>query len=353
MPMANAPPCLKPRTLGNLLDADMPVRGWLLQPWLREQESAMVWAAAGVGKTMLTLSIALAIAGGGKLLGWEAATPRRVLLVDGEMPEDDLRDRLHLLKGTVEGLDLEAARRNLTILARHGQNPDAPFPDFGDPGQHGEIARLIREHDPALVILDNLSTLATLDDENSASATQPVTRLLTRLKQERVAVIAVHHSGKAGAGFRGSSMLATTFEVIMGLTRDREKAALDPTGHTAFRMVWDKFRGRRDISVTDRDVSLADTPEGSRRWTSATPDEQVLGALAALIRTCTYPSQATLAGALPRHLWPGDTPPSSGWVSQRMAAMKAAGIMSGKEVRECFEAARSGGEGTAAAFNEV
>src|SRR5690606_24035934 len=183
---------LRTVSLGALLDAPMTPRQWLLAPWLREQESALIWAAPGVGKTMLTLSLALAIAGGGSLLGWRSPAPRRVLFIDGEMPLDDLHGRLASLAGAIEDIDLDVARNNLTILARHHQAASTPFPDFGNEDQQDAIIDLIRRYDPAVVILDNLSTLATLDDENGAAETQRVVRLLARLKQARIAVIVVH-----------------------------------------------------------------------------------------------------------------------------------------------------------------
>lgn len=62
-------PALKHVSLAALLAMNLPQRDHLLSPWLREQESCLVWAAAGVGKTMFTLSLALAIAGGGSLMG--------------------------------------------------------------------------------------------------------------------------------------------------------------------------------------------------------------------------------------------------------------------------------------------
>nr|WP_240610362.1 AAA family ATPase [Sphingomonas pokkalii] len=132
-------------------------RGQLLSPWLREQESCLVWAAAGVGKTMFTLSLALAIAGGGSLMGWTSQRPRRVLLIDGEMPLDDLQERLRMLAGTIEGIDLGAAGTNLTVLARHGQSPDAIFPDFGKEEEQDANLALVRSYRPDVVILDNLT----------------------------------------------------------------------------------------------------------------------------------------------------------------------------------------------------
>ena len=36
-----------------------------MDPWLKQGESAMVYAAPGVGKSMLALTLALGVAGGG------------------------------------------------------------------------------------------------------------------------------------------------------------------------------------------------------------------------------------------------------------------------------------------------
>ena len=54
----------------------------------------MLYAPRGIGKSWLGLSIGLAVAGGSSLLRWKAPEPRRVLLVDGEMPLTDLQSRL-------------------------------------------------------------------------------------------------------------------------------------------------------------------------------------------------------------------------------------------------------------------
>lgn len=335
---------LRTVSLGALLDTPMTPRQWLLAPWLREQESALIWAAPGVGKTMLTLSLALAIAGGGSLLGWRAPAPRRVLFIDGEMPLDDLQGRLGSLAGAIEDIDLDVARNNLTILARHHQAPSAPFPDFGNEDQQDGIIDLIRRYDPAVVILDNLSTLATLDDENGAAETQRVVRLLARLKQARIAVIVVHHSGKSGRAFRGSSMLATTFEAIIGLTRDPGADALDPTGSARFNIEWTKFRGRRDPSIGDRSVILKDT-NGVLRWSAETPQDETLNALAVLVRTGRFKTQAEVGEALPDHLWPTEGKlPSAGWISGRFRMAHAKGIITKKEVDDLLAAAREADE---------
>jgi hypothetical protein len=53
----------------------------------------MLYSKRGVGKTFIALSIAYAVASGGKCLRWESPKPRRVLLIDGEMPLETLQSR--------------------------------------------------------------------------------------------------------------------------------------------------------------------------------------------------------------------------------------------------------------------
>lgn len=338
--MSSSPALLKSVSLADLLATNMPKRDYLLSPWLREQESCLVWAAAGVGKTMFTLSLALAIAGGGSLMGWSSSRPRRVLLIDGEMPLDDLQDRLRMLAGTVDGIDMAAAGANLTVLARHGQEPDARFPDFGGEEDHDRNLDLVRSYRPDVVILDNLSTLATVANENDTAEVQKVVKFLARLKQARIGCIVVHHANKGGQQFRGNTMLATTFEVIIGLKQDRSQAALDTSGTTRFQLEWTKFRGRRDATIGDRAVHLAER-EGRLAWVSERPEDEVLEALAALIRSNAYRTQEEVGRALPSHLWPNDTPPSTGWISKQFNVLKTRpDIIRQSDIRAHFEAAK-------------
>src|SRR5262245_17572714 len=62
--------------------------------FLPEKSLSMLYAPRGIGKTLLALSIGLAVASGSDLLRWSAPSRRRVLYVDGEMTVSDLRQRL-------------------------------------------------------------------------------------------------------------------------------------------------------------------------------------------------------------------------------------------------------------------
>lgn len=289
-------PGLKVLSLGDLLAHPFPRREHLIFPWLRQGESALVWAASGLGKTMLTLTMALAVAGGGRFLGWHNDTPRRVLVVDGEMHAEDLKDRLALLIPAVDGIDVAAARENLLLLPRQFQGRGVAFPDIADEAGQKAVMGHITKHKAGLVILDNFSTLAEVADENEAGAMNPVLRFLLDLKAMDVATILVHHSGKTGQTFRGSSKLATTFEVILGLKADESTA--NGTG-TAFETEWTKFRGQRHASTTPALVSFETHEEaGKAVWSMKPAESDMMRRVIEAAQSGACGTQAELAGAL-------------------------------------------------------
>jgi hypothetical protein len=79
-------PNFRPLGINDFLALEIPPREMLLGPIMPEKSLARLYAPRGLGKSWLALSMAVAVASGGRLMRWEAPTPRRVLFVDGEMP---------------------------------------------------------------------------------------------------------------------------------------------------------------------------------------------------------------------------------------------------------------------------
>jgi RecA-family ATPase len=318
-------PPLNILSLGNLLDMDIPARRPLLTPWLREGESAMMFAAPGVGKSMLSLTLALAVAGGGEALGWSAPEPRRVMYVDGEMALRDVQDRTNLLIPTVAGMNMTAARENLTLLARQNQSPAADFPDLAEPDGRAALLGMAQTRAIDLIVLDNLSTLATIEDENSASSFNDTTKFLLTLKQVGIACVLVHHSGKSGADYRGSSKLATTFDAILGLRRTDTAAGRFAT---AFEIEWVKLRHKRDASTQGKAVWLEEEG-GAARWAHEVSESDKLAQMVLALRSCEFRSGALLA----KHL--GVDPASvSRWKNNAIRL----GMTDQAEWRRCLDA---------------
>lgn len=271
----------------------------------------MIFAETGVGKSLFTMTVALAIAGGGKFLDWKAPEPKRVLWIDGEMWVDDLQKRAADLIGAVEGINREAAGRNFVLLARQEQTPGVDFIDLAEEEWQTKVVKYVSEGINGskpfdLVVLDNLSTLATsLEQENDAVSFNPVLMFLMTLKQAGAACILVHHSNKAASNYRGSSKLATTFEVILQLQREVGAAARDGA---AFVTDWDKkYRGLRDATIRNQTMWLSKGDDGRMRWQAEVSKADELAELVRLVETCNYSSGKELAEAMKR---------SESWVSK-------------------------------------
>ena len=119
--------------VSTLLATPFPPREQLLAPWLPAKGLAMVYGPRGIGKTHLTLGIAYAVASGGSFLGWQAPRPRRVLVVDGEMPAVALQERMaaivaaapDILLVTTTGLESVGGVDGLLAIPGIDQTPAA------------------------------------------------------------------------------------------------------------------------------------------------------------------------------------------------------------------------------------
>jgi putative DNA primase/helicase len=168
----------------------------LLGDWLREGDLGLIFAARGVGKTWLALLFARALSEGGTVGDWKVEEPVKVLFIDGEMPPDLMRDRdkgLQRAPGEVEFLNHEI------LFERTGKVLNITEPEV----QRAITDRCIREH-IKVVILDNLSTLASGMKENDAFAWELVNNWLLDFRRRKIAVILIHHAGRSGEA-RGTS----------------------------------------------------------------------------------------------------------------------------------------------------
>jgi len=312
-------------TAGDLLNRPEVIREHLITHWLRETESMLLWAPTGVGKTMFSMSLALLVAGGGKLLEWEAQRPRKVLIIDGEMHMEDLRERIKLLLNSMKELNKQAALDNLGILARQAQDPSVKFPDLAKEEGRASVFDRARNGGYDLVILDNFSTLAEIEDENSAGAMNPILQMLHKFKQVGIACVLVHHSDKGGNNYRGSSKIATTFEWIVGLTKPKNVEAMT----TKFDVQWDKIRGKRDERI-HQGLTLQLDERG--KWQGGPAESVKCQKLIDLIWTYDYKTQEELAEAMEV---------SSGTLSKlKKDAINKYKLITEREWKECLKAAR-------------
>jgi putative DNA primase/helicase len=227
-------PALQPVGFNDFLSLDIPAREMLLNPILPERSLAMLYAPRGVGKTLLSLSIGLAVASGAPLLRWSAPRQRRVLYIDGEMPLVSLQERLRAISmGFGDGIPNDGFR----ILAADQIESGINLGSFE--GQRSLEPLL---HDVDLLILDNLSTLCTTGSEIASDAWVPMQNWLLQLRRQGIAVLLIHHAGTNGRQ-RGTSRREDALDTVIALRRPDD---FSPEQGARFEVHFEKLRNRID-----------------------------------------------------------------------------------------------------------
>lgn len=255
---------VRPITLRELLTMEIRPRLVLIDPWLPQGGLAMIYAARGIGKTYLALSIAYALSTGQSLLGWQCEKSVPVLYIDGEMPLGDLRGRLDRIRRGAGGETL--SDENLRILAADMSRDG--IPDLAtEAGQ-----RLILDNlgDARVVILDNVSTLLGIR-ENEADDWGPVQRFMLHLRRRGISVIIIHHAGRSGQA-RGTSRREDVLDTVITLTRPDDYVE---TQGARFEIRFEKSRGFTGESAATFEATLIDDRTTEMiSWTRSAPSDR-------------------------------------------------------------------------------
>lgn len=262
------------------LSLDIPEVSYLLHPTIPRQGLVMLYAATGVGKTHLSLSMAYAVAVGGEVLGWNAPVARKVLYVDGEMSGADMKTRLRALSNTYG----RAPGRGYFRIANPDIQDDYTMPDIGLEEGREAVDRQVLDAD--LVVLDNLSTLCRSLNENDGSSAVGLIGWVMKLRASGKSVLLVHHAGKSGDQ-RGTTRKLDALNTVIKLTHP-------PDYHQShgcrFLLDFEKSRGvyghdvasfEAAMTLTDRYIwEKSDVYEQKR----ATKEENLLNALSQMIQ---------------------------------------------------------------------
>jgi putative DNA primase/helicase len=207
-------------TSHELRDLKLTPRRKLLDDWMAEGDCGFIFAPRGVGKTWIALAIAQALSTGGKLGEWQAHAAVKVLYVDGEMPPDLMRDRCDGLQASTANLEF---LNHEILFDRTGKTLNITNREVQQAITQRCIASGVK-----VLILDNLSTLASGMKENDADAWELVNNWLLDLRRRKIAVVIIHHAGRGGQ-MRGTSRREDNVFWIIALD-DMKKNAEDKRG---------------------------------------------------------------------------------------------------------------------------
>lgn len=255
---------LRAYNIAEFIEMEIEPRKAILNPIIWEKGHAMLYAARGTGKTFVALSIAWTVASGGKLFDrWEAPEPRRVLLVDGEMPAISLQERLIAI-GRASETDITRLE-NLVILSADKQ--DYGIPNLAtDEGQKA-IEPLVDQAD--LIILDNLSTLYSYGKSNDAESWLPMQQWLLKLRRKSKTVLIIHHANKSGDQ-RGTGAREDIVETCIKL---QQPVDYEDKEGARFEVYYTKHRNFYGKEAEPFEAWLSVDSRGRRKWNTRTIED--------------------------------------------------------------------------------
>jgi KaiC/GvpD/RAD55 family RecA-like ATPase len=249
-------PDIRPLTAAEFLRLELPPRQKIVAPWLPEKGLAMIYSPRGVGKTLLGMTSAYAIAAGADFLGFKTGKARKVVYIDGEMPAEAMQERLAAI---VQGFAAQPpADDYFRILS--ADLTEFGLPDLATP----EGQKLIDAHigDANVIFVDNISTLVRSGKENEAEGWLPVQNWVLRHRRAGQAVVLLHHAGKAGAQ-RGTSRREDVLDTVISL---RRPADYSPDQGARFEVHFEKTRGFHGEDAQPFEARY-DVRDGAAVWT--------------------------------------------------------------------------------------
>lgn len=219
--VASNKPRLKVLDVASMLSTEPPPVPWLAEPLLVRSAVTMLSGREGLGKSLVGYRLACAIGAGDSVASMDTRRGR-VLYVDGENGAAEIHRRIRQLGG----VDAD----HLHIVEAEGFHLERDL---------GELRELIVRTRPMAIVLDSWRSLWPGGDENDSGQVEKCLGPIRALAREHDAgVLLLHHAGKAGQDYRGTTAIGAAIELGFVLRR----ADGDPEGRTRRELACWKMR---------------------------------------------------------------------------------------------------------------
>jgi hypothetical protein len=181
---------------------------WFIPGILCAGRAHVIYADAGLGKSLLVLDACAALATGRSAFGFEPQAPLKILYFDHE--------------NTVKG-DVVPRLRDMGYSASDLENlVYSSFPDMDtlDSATGGaQMSHALDEVNPDLVIIDTLSRTVSGDENSNSTWLEFYRHTGKELKRRQIASIRIDHIGKKSeSGMRGGSAKKGDVDIVWNLT---------------------------------------------------------------------------------------------------------------------------------------
>ena len=231
-----------PLTPAAWMARNLPPPDYLMGDLFSTTARVQISADTGLGKSMLGLAISVAMRLERNFLHWTARRAAKVLVIDGEMPGDLLKDRIRVACSWF-GVDAEQIMDGLFILSRDDV-PDMSPLDTED--GHQWLFRFIDKLSGVdFVVFDNCMAL-TVGDLREETTWRSLVPLCRALSVRKVGQLWLHHVGHDKSRAYGSRIFTWQMDA-----EGIGEAVNDNDADVSFKLTWKKSRRRTRTNRAD------------------------------------------------------------------------------------------------------
>ena len=235
-----------------------------------------IYGPRGIGKTFFRDALSLSLTRKLDMGALKCEAAAGVLIVDGEMSLNLLKERQALSQNIGEPLKPLDIISN-EYLYRSGK----PVINLADKLWRDAFIKLIESGGDRwdVIIFDNLSSFLPGVKENDQDAWGPINGFLLQLRWMGKAVIFVHHAGKSGDQ-RGTSSREDQLDFVLKLTHP---AGYDPEDGCRFDATFTKSRSLIGHEAASFTFEITTHPNGGLIWIVTNQRESKKGTITALL----------------------------------------------------------------------
>lgn len=199
-------------------EIDEPAAPWVIKNLIEEESLTMCFGKPTSKKTMTLMHACVSIACGHEWLTMEPIEKRPVVWVNLDMGERTFKQRTKALRRGIE------ATPGLFFSYHHVRPRLNPL----IPSHMAILENLIRLHGAKLLVVDSLQkTFPSGTDENDQRVAEVINAFSALVQDTKCAIILIHHAGKSGDTYRGSSALEDNIDISFKF--ESEKGSRDVT----------------------------------------------------------------------------------------------------------------------------
>ena len=204
------PPDRSLLTLPAWLERDIPPRDYLLGGVMCTTSRWFIFGETGIGKTLIAMEMAAAIAVAAAFLKWPGQRRARVMYLDDELPMETFKERTKLIADR-HGKDFVFYGYNREDLGDEG------MPPLNTEAGQAWLKREIAAVKPDLIIFDSIMCLliGSMSDE---ATWMPVRPFVHWLSAQKIAQVWLHHANDLGKSF-GDKTREWEMEAVVKLSK--------------------------------------------------------------------------------------------------------------------------------------